>query len=214
MGAVQLGPTVSAAQVSDSLDASGARGHVLAAGIRPLREGVRIVGRAHPIQFAPIEHDQDDPYREFIEFMDAMKPGDIAVIATAANDRTAYWGELFSAAAVGRGAVGAICDSYVRDTPKIAALGFPVFSAGSRPLDYRARMRVVATGEPVNCAGVLIEPGELMIADDDGIVAIPSVVEAEVVERANARAAAESEVLTDLLAGKTLGEVWSHYGVL
>ncbi|MGV9799264.1 RraA family protein [Mycobacterium sp. NPDC003449] len=205
---------MSAAQVSDSLDASGARGNVLAAGIRPLREGTRIVGRAHPIQFAPTERDQDDPYRDFIEYMDAMKPGDVAMIATAGNTRTAYWGELFSAAAMGRGAVGAICDSYVRDTTKIAALDFPVFSAGRRPLDYRSRMRVVSAGEPVTCAGVLIEPGQLIIAEDDGIVAVPAVVEAEVVERANARAATESNVLTELLAGKTLGEVWSRYGVL
>ncbi|MFC9535954.1 RraA family protein [Streptomyces sp. NPDC056975] len=205
---------VSAAQVSDSLDAAGVRGQVLDAVVRPLRRGMRAVGRAHTIQFAPVERDEDDPYRDFIRFMDTLGSGDVAVVSTGGNPRTAYWGELFSAAAKGRGAAGVVCDSYVRDSGRILDLDFPVFSAGVRPLDYRARMRVVSVGEPVTCAGVRVAPGDIVLAEDDGVVVVPTTAEDGVVARANARARAESTVLSELLAGATLGEVWARHGVL
>jgi 4-hydroxy-4-methyl-2-oxoglutarate aldolase len=205
---------VTAAQVSDSLDAAGVRDQVLDGAVRPLRPGMRAVGRARTIQFAPVEHDVADPYAEFIAFMDSVGPGDVAVVATGGQLRTAYWGELFSAAAKGRGAHGVVCDSYVRDVNKILALDFPVFAIGSRPIDYRARMRVVAVDEPVTCAGVRVAPGDLVVAEDDGVAVVPATVEEEVVQLANERAGKESTVLQELLDGASLGEVWARHGVL
>ncbi|NUR84098.1 MAG: RraA family protein, partial [Nonomuraea sp.] len=138
----------------------------------------------------------------------------VIVVATGGSARSAYWGELFSAAAKGRGAAGMVCDGYARDRAKVLALDFPVFALGTRPIDYRARMRVVAVQEPVTCAGVRVVPGDLVVAEDDGIVAVPGTVEAEVVSAANARARAESDVLTDLLAGASLREVWQRHRIL
>ncbi|MFI7687424.1 hypothetical protein ACIBQ6_00050 [Nonomuraea sp. NPDC049655] len=89
------------------------------------------------------------------------------------HGRSACWGELFSAAAKGRGAAGVVCDGYVRDRAKILDLDFPVFALGTRPVDYRARMRVAAVQEPVTCGGVLITPGDPVPAEDDGVVAVP-----------------------------------------
>ena len=79
-------------------------------------------------------------------FIDSLGPGTVAVIATGADTRTAYWGELFSASAKGHGAVGAVCDGPVRDVAKIRASAIDVFAPGSRPVDFRARMRVVGVG--------------------------------------------------------------------
>jgi 4-hydroxy-4-methyl-2-oxoglutarate aldolase len=200
--------------VSDSLDAVGLRHQVLDRGLVPLDPGARAIGRAHTIQFAPTELDVVDPYAEAMSFIDGLRPGSLAVIATGRDDRTAYWGELFSAAAIGRGAVGTICDGPVRDTPKVRALGYPVFAAGTRPIDFRARMRVVATSQPVRCAGVVIAEGDLVVADADGIVVVPAAFEGSVLERAVARATAESTVLTELLAGASLREVWERWHVL
>jgi regulator of RNase E activity RraA len=210
----ELSPNVTTPQLSDALDKVGRRDRVMHGGIRPLRHGSRVVGRAATVQFAPVDHDVDEPYEAAIAFIDSLKVGDVAVIATGESSRSAYWGELFSAAAIGRGAVGIVCDSYVRDSPKIRAMGFPAFGTGTRPIDFRARMEITGAARPVVCGGVLITPGELVLADDDGVVVVPLDVEAEAVEAANDRATRETVVLEELQAGATLDSVWTRYRVL
>ncbi|WP_327087966.1 RraA family protein [Nonomuraea sp. NBC_01738] len=205
---------VTAAQVSDSLDESGLRHQVLDAGIRPLAQGMRAVGPARTVQFAPTIKAGPDPYDDMIEFIDSIRPGEVIVISSGDFGRSAYWGELFSAAAKGRGASGVVCDSFARDRAKVLDLDFPVFCRGTRPIDYRARMRVVATQTPVLCGGVVISPGDVVVAEDDGIVSVPADLREKVSALANARAAKENDVLTDLLAGASLREVWDRYGVL
>ena len=212
---MSFGEAVTSAMVADSLDVTGWRHQVLPAGITPLVEGTRIVGRARTVQFAPAGSvDPDRPYDGAIDFIDSLRTGDIAVVATDAGSASAFWGELFSAAAIGRGAVGVVTDGYLRDTDKIIALGFPAFGAGRRPIDFRGRMRVVATAERVVIGGVGIDDGDLVIADSDGIVVVPADVEDRVVELADARARAESTVLGELLAGDGLRAVWERHGIL
>ncbi len=147
-------------------------------------------------------------------FIDSLEPSSVAVIATGPDARTAYWGELFSASAKGHGAVGAVCDGPVRDVSKILAVGFDVFAPASRPIDFRGRMRVVAAGGTVRCGGVLVAPGDLVLADDDGVVVVPRAVEPEVLRRAMDRATAERSVLQELLSGASLREVWDRWHVL
>jgi 4-hydroxy-4-methyl-2-oxoglutarate aldolase len=210
----QLASVLTSAIVSDSLDSLGIRVQVMAPEIVPLGAGSRAAGRARTIQFAPTETDPQDPYGAAMGFIDGLGPGSIAVIATGGDGRTAYWGELFSASAKGHGAVGAICDGPVRDVAKIRAIGFDVFAPGSRPVDFRGRMCVVSSGETVRCGGVLVAPGDLVVADDDGVVVVPAAAESEVLARAVARATAERTVLSELLEGASLREVWDRWHVL
>lgn len=206
---------LSTAVISDSLDSLGLRHQVLQATLSPLVEGSRAFGRASTVRFEPSFVDPaEGPYDDAIAFIDALIEGDIAVLATGANLSTAYWGELFSAAALGRGAAGMITDGAIRDTPKIRRLGFASFSAGCRPIDFRARMAISSVHQPVHLAGVAIDHGDLVLADDDGVVVIPRQVEAQVLDRARARTQSESAVLVDLQAGATLRAVWDHYQVL
>ncbi|MFF3490489.1 RraA family protein [Streptomyces sp. NPDC002795] len=207
-------PDVTAAQLADSLDALGHRHQVLSGTIRPVATGLRAAGVARTLRFVPTEVDSADPYRDFIDFMDTVEAGEVVVIATGGCDRSAYWGELFSAAALGRGAAGAVLDGPARDTAAIAALGFPVFAAGARPIDYRGRMRVDAAQVSVECGGVTIAPGDLVVADGDGVVAAPGAVAHQAAAAADSRAAGESTVLAELRAGARLGEVWERYGLL
>ncbi|AKU17313.1 RraA family protein [Luteipulveratus mongoliensis] len=205
---------LTSAILSDALDAVGRRHQVLSPAIRPVVPGMRVFGRAATVQFAPTTLDSENPYDEAIDFIDELQAGSVAVVATGNSSRSAFWGELFSAAAIGRGASGVITDGCLRDTPKIADLGFPAFTRGNRPIDYRARMRVVAQAEPVILDGVTVQPGDLLLADDDGIVVIPQGAEHEVLERARARAVAERRVLHELLAGDGLRAVWRRHGIL
>lgn len=89
-----------------------------------------------------------------------------------------------------------------------------MFAAGTRPIDFRARMEIGVTDEPVVCGGVRVHPGDLVLADDDGIVVVPRDVEDEATRGANQRATRETTVLEELLAGATLDAVWKRHGVL
>jgi len=206
---------LTSAMVSDSLDAAGLRAQVLERRLAPLAPGSRAFGRAWTVRFEPSTIDTpDDPYGAAIDYISAIQSGEIAVIGTDLSNDSAFWGELFSAAAIGAGAAGVITDGNLRDTEKIVGLGFPAFSISRRPTDYRARMRVAETGGVVTLCGVEIGTGDIVLADDDGVVVIPQSREVEVLTLARDRAAKESTVLTELLAGETLRSVWNNHGIL
>jgi 4-hydroxy-4-methyl-2-oxoglutarate aldolase len=206
---------LTSAMLSDSLDAAGLRHQVLERRLAPLAPGSRAFGRAWTVRFEPSAIDTpDDPYGAAIDYISAIQAGEIAVIGTELSNDSAFWGELFSAAAIGAGARGVITDGNLRDTEKIVGLGFPAFSISRRPIDYRARMQVTDTGGTVTLCGVEIATGDIVLADDDGVVVIPQAREHEVLALARDRAAKESTVLTELLAGETLRAVWDRHGIL
>jgi regulator of RNase E activity RraA len=213
----QLLPTdtlITSAMISDSLDAVGSRSQVLTSDVVPLVAGSRYLGRAATVAFTPSDQLSENPYDDAISFIDSLTLGDVAVVATDGNLSTAYWGELFSAAAIGRGAVGMVTDGTIRDTTKIAGLGFPAFSRGHRPIDFHGRMRVSAQGRAVTIAGVTVNPGDLISADDDGVVVVPHEIADEVLQRARSRATAEGIVLSELLVGASLRGVWDRHHIL
>ncbi len=206
---------LTSAMISDSLDVAGLRSQVLDRRLAPLTPGSRAFGRAWTVKFEPSTNDSsDDPYGAAIDYISSIRAGEIAVIGTGQSNVTAFWGELFSAAAIGAGAVGVVTDGNLRDTEKVAGLGFPAFSLSRRPIDYRARMQVTETGGAVELCGVEICTGDVVIADDDGVVVVPQERELEVLSLARDRAAKESTVLSELLAGNTLRTVWDRHGIL
>lgn len=203
------------ANLSDSLDGVGLRDQVLADRLVPLVPGSRILGVARTVRFEPADDlDPEKPYDDAIDFIDSVQRGEVIVVATGESNASAFWGELFSAAALGRGAVGMVTDGNVRDSDKIVPLGFPAFSRSRRPIDYRGRMRVSAVQQPVVLGGVSIAPGDFVAADDDGVVVIPTAVADAVLDIARHRSSTETTVLTDLTRGATLREVWERYRVL
>jgi len=209
-----LSPSVRTATLSDCLDEVGRREQVMQQEIRALRPGMRCAGPAATVQFAPTTEAGPEPYDDMIDFLSGLQAGTVAVVATAGSSRSAYWGELFSAAALGRGVAGVVCDGPLRDSDQIEALGFSAFAPATRPVDYRARMRVVGAGQSVLCGGVVVEPGDLIVADADGAVVVPTDVAARVVDAATARASRENRVRAELLGGATLRHVWDTYRTL
>lgn len=211
----ELDSRVRSAMVSDALDSIGLRNQVIRAEIKPLRSNMRAVGIAATIEFVPDEaFDANDPYGQAIDFLDRLPTGSVAVVSTHGEKRSAFWGELFSAAAKGRGAEGVICDGPLRDTEQIVQVGFNAFGCDSRPLDYKGRMRVSRSDLQVEIGDVIVNPGDGIIADADGVVVVPRANLLEVTRIAEARAATESTVLHDLLIGKSVRQVWDQYRVL
>jgi regulator of RNase E activity RraA len=206
---------VRSAMVSDALDTLGIRHQAMDISVRPLKQGMRIVGLAATAQFvAESEFDEKDPYGPAIDYLDTLAPGEVAAIATGGLCLSAFWGELFSAAAKGRGAHGVVTDGPLRDTEQILAIDFPAFGQASRPYDYKGRMVLSSVRKEITCGGVKISSGDGIIADSDGVVVVPAHLLEQVSEIANARALAEKTVLKDLLAGKSVREVWNSYGIL
>jgi regulator of RNase E activity RraA len=93
-------------------------------------------------------------------------------------------------------------------------LGFPVYYSGIRPLDSKGRGFMMAYDVPIRCGEVLVNPGELVFADFDGIVVIPRKAEGEVFHRAQEKVAKEDLTRKELLHGKSLSEVYNKYGIL
>jgi regulator of RNase E activity RraA len=163
--------------------------------------------------FGPIYEVPAQPYTTVIESIDALTPGDIGVLATAGISAT-FWGELFSNAALARGARAVVIDGCHRDTRKILDLGFPVFSTGSRPLDIAGRAQAIAYNVPVECGGVRVRPGDIVFAEIDGIAVIPDEVADETVAKAFEKVATEDRAREDLREGAYLADVWKKYKVL
>ncbi len=204
------------AVISDILDSLGFRNQVMDAAIGPVDplERRALVGRAHTVLMAPIHELIDDPYTVQIAAIDAVQPGDVGVEATGGITGNAFWGELFSNAVIGRGGRGMVMDGYHRDTRKILELGFPVYSTGSRPYDLAGRAQAIDFGCPVSCGGVLVQPGDIVFAEIDGIAIIPAAVAEDTVRLAFEKVASEDRARDDLREGALLSEVWQKYRVL
>ncbi len=204
------------AVVSDALDALGYRHQVMAARIRPLYPEARIAGRAHPVFFRPAEKipSREEYHYVEIEALDSLQPGEIYVAALGDAPPCAIWGELFSTAAKARGATGAVVDGPLRDAEKIVLIPFPVFAAGFCPSDAAGRAEAVAHNVPIVCGGVLVHPGDYLLADYDGVVVIPQQLIEAVLQPAEAKVHGENTVRQELAAGERVRTVFNRHGIL
>ena len=144
----------------------------------------------------------------------SLRPDDIPVFSCGKTGRIAPWGELLSTASSVRGAAGALMDGLVRDIRAIRTMGFPVFHGGIGPLDSKGRGKIMAVDVPIECAGVKVNPGDLIYGDADGVVIVPQAIEAEVLAAAYEKLKGEKSTLADLQAGISLGAVFAKYGIL
>lgn len=202
------------AVLSDALDEIGVRDRVMREHLRPLAPDSVFVGWARTVLCMDVHYIPEDPYALEIEAVDSILPGEVIVVGTGASVRNAPWGELLSTAAMARGARGAVIDGLIRDVKKILQLGFPVFASGMKPVDSRGRGLVVDYNVPVECGGITVTPGDLIVADFDGVVAVPSHIVHEVVRLATDKVSRENSSRAELMNGKYLRDVFDKFGVL
>ncbi|MCY7304333.1 MAG: RraA family protein [Thermoleophilia bacterium] len=203
-----------AAVISDALDRMGRRHQVLDLEIRPLWPEARLAGVAVPVMIVADTSEPELPYDGELTALDGLRPGDVPLFVVEEGVRCASWGELFSCAALGRGAAGVVVDGYVRDGAAIKALGFPTFARGLSPLDTFARAAVKGIDVEARVGGVEVRPGDLVVGDVDGIVVVPQEMVADVAEAVVTKHRLEGNAREDLLAGMSIREVWVKYGVL
>ncbi|MBC8477443.1 MAG: RraA family protein [Dehalococcoidia bacterium] len=203
-----------ASVISDVVDSLGARNQQMRADIRPVWEGAMVVGRAYPVLTADIYKLVDDPYGPEIDAVDSLKPNDVMVVCTQRSTRTCFWGELLSTAARVRGARGIVIDGYTRDVAQITKMKFPTFATGIYMVDSAGRSIVVDHNCPVDCGGVLVNPGDIIFGDIDGVVVIPRELEKEVIPLALEKVSKENQLRDELLKGSLLRDAYNKYGIL
>lgn len=201
------------AVIGDILDSIGRFHQFLPPEIRPLNPDTTLVGRAMPVTVADEFEPPARAFGRLTEALDSLEPGEIYLVRSG-RIHCAAWGEILTATARARGAVGAVIDGFHRDTRKVRAAEWPVFSRGAYGQDAGARASVRDFRVPIEIGGVRVSPGDLLVGDVDGVVAIPSEVEAEVLERALAKAEAEGVTLDAISHGMSSTDAYSKFGVL
>jgi regulator of RNase E activity RraA len=205
-----------AAVLSDVLDAQGYRHQVLPPSIRPLDERLILCGRARTGLYRDVYHvaPGHNPYELEIALIDDLRPGEVAVLGCGRSGRIAPWGELLTAASVARGAHGCVTDGLVRDTKAIRELAFPVFHGGIGPLDSKGRGEVCSLDVPIECAGVTVNPGDLVFGDADGVVVVPQPIAGQTLKLALEKVEGENRTRDELRQGARLADVFKKHGVL
>ena len=202
------------AVVCDALDAAGFPNQSPRVAFQQLTVPGVLVGRCKTTLWADMAHVDPKPYELELKAVDTCGPDDVLIAAAAGSMRSGIWGELLSTAARNAGCAGAIVHGAVRDVRQMAEMKFPVYALGTIIYDSKDRQRVIDIDVPVEIDGVAFLPGDLVIADRDGIVVVPRAVEAEVVRAAWAKVNAENEVRDAIHAGMPATDAFNKYGVL
>lgn len=174
------------ASVSDAVDQVVGRRGYLAHDMRPYVAG-RFVGRAATALVKPATPEQATPtlaVKHSVEMIDAASPGEVGVIVMEGSLDVAAIGGLMGTAAKARGMAGMVLDGAVRDVAELRALGLPVYARSVSPATAVSRYASVAKQTPVDCAGVTVSPGDIVVAGEDGVVIVPKDRAAEVLKRA------------------------------
>jgi 4-hydroxy-4-methyl-2-oxoglutarate aldolase len=202
------------AVVCDALDALGFPHQSPRIPIRPLTTGGVLIGRCKTTLWADMAHPDPKPYELELQAVDSCRPDDVLIAAAGGTTRSGLWGELLSTAARRSGCVGAIVDGAVRDVNKMTAMGFPIWARGTCLYDSKDRNRVIDVDVPVEIDGVRFSPGDLVVADIDGVVVVPRAVEEQVVRHAWNKVHDENVVRQAIADGMTATAAFQKYGVL
>lgn len=174
-------------------EASGAEG-ALDPAIAPIWPGAQVCGPALPVQCSP-----GDNLAVHLA-LEAAEPGVVLVVDAHAH-LAGYCGEVLAVAAQARGVLGLVIDGGVRDSDPLARLGFPVFARG-RSIARTVKHEPGRVGQPVVVGGALVRPGDVVVADADGVVVVRSERLTEVLDASRARVAKEEHVMARLREGE------------
>lgn len=176
------------------------RFNAMTSDMRPLFEDIRFVGTAVTVK--TLASDLAAAFKA----IDLCHPGDVVVIDSHGSVDTAFWGENMAMSAVNRGVVGAVIDGACRDVEEIRRLRFPVLCKGIVP-NVASISGYGHVNVPIQCAGVPVNPGDVVIVDGNGVVVVPKESAADILAKARQLLATEHVLQEKIRAGATIGRL-------
>ncbi len=174
---------VEAASVADAMEQLYGTKAYMSHDMRPVAK-TKFAGPAVTVLLKKEEHKEGSKASQgMLDAIDAAPPGSVYVMVLEDGLDYAGIGALMSTAMKVRGLTGAVVDGSVRDTPQLARLQFPVFSRGTAPSTTINHYRFAGANIPVKCAGAMVSPGDIIVADEDGVVVVPKAKAAEVLKK-------------------------------
>lgn len=165
-------------------------------------------GEAFTVHLCP-PGESDRPFNDFLE---EIPPGAVIVVDNAGRRGSSVFGGLMCAESRRRGALGAVVHGDVRDVAEARQLGFGLYALGRTPRSGRPDSRLLATNQPVDWGGTRIEPGDLVVADGDGVAVVPSAHGATVAELARDIEASDAMLLDQVCRGVPLAVARAQRG--
>lgn len=184
--------------LSDALDRLGIEGQCL--GIKPFVHQMRIAGPAFTIRMLPVGIHGGSVG----DYIDDVAPGQIVVIDNDGRVDATVWGDILTMVAARRGIGGTVIDGVCRDIDRSLDLGYPIFARGNTMRTGKDRVTADAMNVPVQIAGVRIEPGDWLVGDGDGVVALPAARLEQILATAHQIVAAEAKIRDAVAAGERL----------
>lgn len=194
---------------SDALDRLGLRGATI--GIRPVWPCARIVGRAVTCKIKPAGLEKSKVHLG-TPAIEAAKESDIIVVDNGGRPDVSAWGGLLSLASKQKQLSGVVIDGACRDVDESRDVGFPVYARAVVPVTARGRIMQDGINQEIQCGGVQVHPGDLVIADGSGVVIIPSSRAEEVVSEAEKIAAHEAKMAEAVRSGRSVMEIMETLG--
>ena len=210
------------ALVGDILDKMGYLHQFLSPNIKPVRNDMVVIGRAMPVLEADVFTEaaietnnplMKKPFGIMFEALDSLKENEV-YICSGSSPRYALWGGLMSTRALKLKAEGAVVDGYSRDTNEIENLNFPTFSLGTYAQDQGPRGKVIDYRVPIEFNGILVNPGDVVYGDRDGVLIIPKEAVEEAFEGAIEKARGEKLVQKALEEGMSTVDAFNKFGIM
>jgi regulator of RNase E activity RraA len=190
--------------------------------IRPISNEDVVIGRAMPVLCGNVFQESSlgsanqlmaKPFGLMLEALDDLQKGEV-YLCTGSAPRNATWGEMMATRATKLGARGAVLDGYYRDTKQLIRMNFPTFGYGSYGQDSAPRYKVHDFRVPIEIGAVLIQPGDIVFGDIDGVCIVPKEAEREVFSKALEKARGEKLVKKALEGGTTAVAAYSEHGIM
>ncbi|QMV20985.1 fumarylacetoacetate hydrolase family protein [Streptomyces sp. SCUT-3] len=179
--------------------------HMSIDGVRPTRPGDTMVGVAHTLRYLPLREDLFERHGNGTNAqkraVEELRPGHVLVMDARRDTSAGTIGDILALRAARRGAAGVVTDGGLRDSAAVAALDLPVYHGGEHPSVLGRRHVPWDTGVPVACGGALVQPGDLLVGDADGVVVVPPHLAAELVADCREQELQERFITEQVLAG-------------